>query len=136
VFWEFRDPNHRFQCWPYSDLGSFVHEAISDDHPFGRFAVPFSGFPFRQFSGVFLVPWCPDAIWLKQRACLTQTRLAQFSSSLRVPAGDRLVTPETSIYKQLKFGNMENRHLKIPHDTPPLRVFESRISRVSDFRVS
>jgi hypothetical protein len=76
-----------------------------------------------------------DVICLKQRACLTQTRLAPFSSSLRVPAGDRLVTPETLIYKQLKFKNMENSHFEVPHDTPPLRVRESRVCRVLDFRV-
>jgi len=49
---------------------------------------------------------------------------------------NRLVTPETLIYKQLKFKNMENSHFEVAHDTHPMRGYESRISRISDFRVS
>jgi len=67
---------------------------------------------------------------------LLKLDLAPFSSSLRVPAGDPLVTPETPIYGQLKVRNMENRHVEVAHDTHPMRVFESRVCRVLDRRLS
>ncbi len=105
-------------------------------HHFGQFRTRSRGFLFRGFSGTFLAPLFQNAISLKRRAYLAEMGIGPAFEFAENTRRNRLVTPETPIYGHIKFGNMENRHLKIPHDTPPLRVFETRISHILDFSVS
>jgi hypothetical protein len=59
------------------------------------------------------------------------------SGELRESAADRnLCRPETPIYKQLKIRFTIYVHLKVLHDTPPLRGFQLHVSRVLELRVS
>jgi hypothetical protein len=44
-------------------------------------------------------------------------------SLVRVPPIANLCRPETPIYKQMKMRFTIYVHLKVPHDTPPLRGF-------------
>jgi hypothetical protein len=44
------------------------------------------------------------------------------------------VRQEVPIYARLKFENSINWHFEVEHGTPPLRVFESRVSGVLDSR--
>jgi hypothetical protein len=57
-------------------------------------------------------------------------------SLVRVSPIVNLWPEETPIYKQLKFHFMQGVHLKVPHDTPPLRGFQPLVSLILDFRVS
>ena len=57
-------------------------------------------------------------------------------SLVRVPPIANLCPPETPIYTQLKIHFTIYVHLKVPHDTPPLRGFQPLVSRVLQFRVS
>jgi hypothetical protein len=54
-------------------------------------------------------------------------------SLVRVPPIANLCRPETPIYKQMKMRFTIYVHLKVPHDTPPLRGFQSLVSRVFNF---
>jgi hypothetical protein len=49
-------------------------------------------------------------------------------SLVRVPPIANLCPPETPIYKQLKFHFMQGVHLKVLHDTPPLRGLQRLVS--------
>ena len=56
------------------------------------------------------------------------------SGELRESAADRNLLPEEMpVYKQLKIGFTIYVHLKVPHDTPPLRGFGLLVSRVFNF---
>ena len=57
-------------------------------------------------------------------------------SLVRVPPIANLCPPETPIYTQLKIRFTIYVHLKVPHDTPPLRGFQPLVSLILDFRVS
>jgi hypothetical protein len=57
-------------------------------------------------------------------------------SLVRVPPIANLLPEEMPVYKQLKIGFAIYVHLKVPHDTPPLRRFGSLVSLILDFRVS
>jgi hypothetical protein len=57
-------------------------------------------------------------------------------SFVRVPPIANLCPPETPIYTQLKIRFTIYVHLKVPHDTPPLRGFQPLVSLILDFRVS
>jgi hypothetical protein len=57
-------------------------------------------------------------------------------SFVRVPPIANLWPEETPIYKQLKIRFTIYVHLKVPHDTPPLRGFQPLVSLILDFRVS
>jgi hypothetical protein len=57
-------------------------------------------------------------------------------SFVRVPPIANLLPEEMPVYKQLKIGFAIYVHLKVPHDTPPLRRFGSLVSLILDFRVS
>ncbi len=51
-------------------------------------------------------------------------------SLVRVPPIANLLPEEMLVYKQLKISFVQDVHLKVPHDTPPLRGFGSLVSRV------
>jgi hypothetical protein len=53
-----------------------------------------------------------------------------------VPPIANLLPEEMPVYKQLQSGNASLSHLKVPHDTPPLRGFQPLVSLILDFRVS
>ncbi len=57
-------------------------------------------------------------------------------SFVRVPPIANLLPEEMPVYKQLKIGFTIYVHLKVPHDTPPLRGFQPLVSLILDFRVS
>jgi hypothetical protein len=57
-------------------------------------------------------------------------------SFVRVPPIANLWLEETPIYKQMKMRFTIYVHLKVPHDTPPLRGFQPLVSLILDFRVS
>jgi hypothetical protein len=57
-------------------------------------------------------------------------------SLVRVPPIANLCPPETPIYTQLKIRFTIYVHLKVLHDTPPLRGFGLLVSRVLELRVS
>ena len=57
-------------------------------------------------------------------------------SLVRVPPIANLCPPETPIYTQLKIRFTIYVHLKVPHDTPPLRGFQLHVLRVLQLRVS
>ena len=57
-------------------------------------------------------------------------------SLVRVPPIANLLPEEMPVYKQLKILFMDIPRLKVPHDTPPLRGFQSLVSRVLQLRVS
>ena len=54
-------------------------------------------------------------------------------SLVRVPPIANLLPEEMPVYKQLKISFVQDVHLKVPHDTPPLRGFGSLVSRVFNF---
>ncbi len=57
-------------------------------------------------------------------------------SLVRVPPIANLLPEEMPVYTQLKIRFTIYVHLKVPHDTPPLRRFGSLVSLILDFRVS
>jgi hypothetical protein len=57
-------------------------------------------------------------------------------SLVRVPPIANLLPEEMPVYKQMKMRFTIYVHLKVPHDTPPLRGFGSLVSAVLQFRVS
>jgi hypothetical protein len=57
-------------------------------------------------------------------------------SLVRVPPIANLLPEEMPVYKQLKIGFTIYVHLKVPHDTPPLRSFDLLVSRVLELRIS
>jgi hypothetical protein len=54
-------------------------------------------------------------------------------SFVRVPPIANLWLEETPIYKQMKMRFTIYVHLKVPHDTPPLRGFQLHVFRVLQF---
>jgi hypothetical protein len=57
-------------------------------------------------------------------------------SLVRVPPIANLLPEEMPVYKQMKMRFTIYVHLKVPHDTPPLRSFDLLVSRVLELRVS
>jgi hypothetical protein len=57
-------------------------------------------------------------------------------SFVRVPPIANLLPEEMPVYTQLKIRFTIYVHLKVPHDTPPLRSFDLLVSRVLELRVS
>jgi hypothetical protein len=62
-------------------------------HHFGRFTIPFSGFPSHQFWAPFWAPLVQDVIWLKPSPGLSKVGFGRFLSSLRVPRECHSVGP-------------------------------------------
>jgi hypothetical protein len=56
-------------------------------------------------------------------------------SLVRVPPIANLLPEEMPVYKQLKIRFTIYVHLKVPHDTPPLRRFESLVSLILKWKV-
>ncbi len=65
-----------------------------------------------------------------------KSHLRPLVSFVRVPPIANLLPEEMPVYKQLKIGFTIYVHLKVPHDTPPLRGFQLHVSRVLELRVS
>jgi hypothetical protein len=54
-------------------------------------------------------------------------------SLVRVPPIANSLPEEMPVYKQMKIRFTIYVHLKVPHDTPPLRGFQPLVSRVFNF---
>jgi hypothetical protein len=110
------------------DLGPFFLGALLTVH-LPMILVAFGGLSFGRFWGEFLHHPSIMSLLFFPRP-LDEIAFGPVWSLVRVPPITNLLPEEMLVYKQLKIGFTIYVHLKVPHDTPPLRSFDLLVSRV------
>jgi hypothetical protein len=94
----------------------------------GQFHELVFGVDFSHLSSIMRLPF------LARR--LDEIAFGPVWSLVRVPPIANSLPEEMPVYKQMKIRFTIYVHLKVPHDTPPLRGFQPLVSLILDFRVS